>query len=396
MSSVVVVGSFNVDHVWRCDALPLPGATIAGRYSTGPGGKGFNQAVAAARAGAKTHFLCALGDDAGGALARSLAAQDGFALIAEPSNEPTGTGGIYVDGHGRNTIVIGAGANAVLSPAFIDNQRPLIAAAKVLLAQLESPAETIESALALAHECGVLTVLNAAPANAPTSIGLLKLSDVLTPNETEFAALLGRHVGERINADNVAALDGNTLHSLCRKLLPGGSVVVTLGAVGAFISHAEEQLRGDTQAHYRVRAESAQTIDTTGAGDAFNGALVASLAQLPAAASPPTCALPRVMRPAPPKWKARLCRCRGCAQTTDATFHGGSACAAYARRRYSTIRGVPRFSGRVPARGSRFMKTATSEQLRRTALRPTTCHCDDRIFLLAALRTPCFHRHTAR
>lgn len=215
MSSVVVVGSFNVDHVWRCDALPLPGATIAGRYSTGPGGKGFNQAVAAARAGAKTHFLCALGDDAGGALARSLAAQDGFALIAEPSNEPTGTGGIYVDGHGRNTIVIGAGANAVLSPAFIDNQRPLIAAAKVLLAQLESPAETIESALALAHECGVLTVLNAAPANAPTSIGLLKLSDVLTPNETEFAALLGRHVGERINADNVAALDGNTLHSLC-------------------------------------------------------------------------------------------------------------------------------------------------------------------------------------
>lgn len=200
MSSVVVVGSFNVDHVWRCDALPVPGATIAGRYSTGPGGKGFNQAVAAARAGAKTHFLCALGDDAGGALARSLAAQDGFSLIAEPSNEPTGTGGIYVDGHGRNTIVIGAGANAVLSPAFIENQRPLVAAAKVLLAQLESPAETIESALALAHECGVLTVLNAAPANAPTSIGLLKLSDVLTPNETEFAALLGRHVGERISA----------------------------------------------------------------------------------------------------------------------------------------------------------------------------------------------------
>ncbi|MCF5931429.1 PfkB family carbohydrate kinase, partial [Xanthomonas perforans] len=196
---------------------------------------------------------------------------------------PTGTGGIYVDGHGRNTIVIGAGANAVLSPAFIENQRPLVAAAKVLLAQLESPAETIESALALAHECGVLTVLNAAPANAPTSIGLLKLSDVLTPNETEFAALLGRHVGERINADDVAALDGNTLHSLCRKLLPGGTVVVTLGAVGAFISHAEEQLRGDSQAHYRVGAESAQTIDTTGAGDAFNGALVASLAQVPAA-----------------------------------------------------------------------------------------------------------------
>ena len=81
-SSVVVVGSFNVDHVWRCESLPAPGATIAGRYSTGPGGKGFNQAVAACRAGADTHFVCALGDDAGGATARELAAQDGFALIA--------------------------------------------------------------------------------------------------------------------------------------------------------------------------------------------------------------------------------------------------------------------------------------------------------------------------
>src|SRR2546427_4702635 len=87
-SSVVVVGSFNVDHVWRCESLPAPGATIAGRYSTGPGGKGFNQAVAACRAGAETHFECALGDDAGGATARELAAQDGFGLIAEASSEP--------------------------------------------------------------------------------------------------------------------------------------------------------------------------------------------------------------------------------------------------------------------------------------------------------------------
>ncbi|MEE7546939.1 ribokinase, partial [Xanthomonas sp. Kuri4-1] len=281
MSSVVVVGSFNVDHVWRCDALPAPGATIAGRYSTGPGGKGFNQAIAAARAGARTHFLCALGDDAGGAMARALAAQDGVALIAEASREPTGTGGIYVDAHGRNTIVIGAGANAELSGGFIEGQRALVASARVLLAQLESPVETIELALGVAREAGVLTVLNAAPANAPSSIGLLKLSDVLTPNETEFAALLGRHVGERISADDVAAIDGNTLHALCRKLLPGGTVVVTLGSVGAFISHAEEQPRGDAQPYYRVAAESAHTVDTTGAGDAFNGALVASLAQLP-------------------------------------------------------------------------------------------------------------------
>ncbi|WP_140723914.1 MULTISPECIES: ribokinase [Gammaproteobacteria] len=283
MSSVVVVGSFNVDHVWRCETLPAPGATIAGRYSTGPGGKGFNQAVAAARAGARTTFVCSLGDDAGGAMARGLAAQDGLLLAAEPSGEPTGTGGIYVDAHGRNTIVIGPGANAVLSPAFIEAQRALIGSAQVVLAQLESPVETIEAALQLAREAGVPTVLNAAPANAQSTIGLLKAADVLTPNETEFAALLGRHVGERIAADDVAATDGNTLHALCRKLLPGGTVVITLGAVGAFISHADEQLRGDTQPYYRVAAESAQTIDTTGAGDAFNGALAASLAQQPGA-----------------------------------------------------------------------------------------------------------------
>ena len=119
MSSVVVAGSFNVDHVWRCETLPAPGATIAGRYSTGPGGKGFNQAVATRRAGADTTFVCALGEDAGGTLARQLAAADGIVLAAETSGEPTGTAGIYVDGRGRNSIVIGPGANASLSTGFI-------------------------------------------------------------------------------------------------------------------------------------------------------------------------------------------------------------------------------------------------------------------------------------
>ena len=278
-SNVVVVGSFNVDHVWRCETLPAPGATIAGRYSTGPGGKGFNQAVAARRAGADTTFLCALGADAGGAMARDLAAQDHFTLIAEASAEPTGTGGIYVDARGRNTIVIGPGANAALSTAFMQQQQVLLAGAKVVLAQLESPVETIEAVLAAAREAGVTTVLNAAPADAPSSIALLKLADVITPNETEFAALLNRHVGERIDPDDVAALDGASLHALCRKLVGNGTVVVTLGAVGVFVSHDEDALRGDTQPYYRVGAEQVQAIDTTGAGDAFNGALVASLAQ---------------------------------------------------------------------------------------------------------------------
>ncbi len=280
-SNVVVVGSFNVDHVWRCESLPAPGATIAGRYTTGPGGKGFNQAVAARRAGARTTFVCALGDDAGGAMARELAAQDAFTVAAEACSEPTGTGGIYVDARGRNTIVIGPGANAALSIDFVRTQQMLLAGASVVLVQLESPVDTIEAALGLAREAGVTTVLNAAPADAPSSIGLLKLADVITPNETEFAALLSRHVGERVDPNDVAALDGASLHALCRKLVGNGTVVVTLGAVGVFVSHDEDNLRGDTQAYYRVGAEQVQAIDTTGAGDAFNGALVASMAQSP-------------------------------------------------------------------------------------------------------------------
>lgn len=284
MSSVVVVGSFNVDHVWRCDVLPAAGATIAGRYSSGPGGKGFNQAIAAARAGAATTFICSLGQDPGGTMARELAKADGITVVAESSAEPTGTGGIYVDNHGRNTIVIGPGANFTLSPDFIAAQQETLAGAKIVLAQLESPLESIEATMSAARAAGVTTILNAAPANAVASIALLRQSDILTPNETEFAALLGRHVGQRMEGDDVAALDGNTLHGLCRQLLPGGTVIITLGAVGVFVSHEDEQLRGDTQPYYRVGAEAAQTVDTTGAGDAFNGALAASLAQAPQAA----------------------------------------------------------------------------------------------------------------
>lgn len=279
MNRVVVIGSFNVDHVWTTAALPRTGETLSGDYATGPGGKGFNQAVAACRAGADTAFVCALGDDLGGQLARALANADGIDLRDQRSEHPTGTAGIYVDGEGRNSIVIGAGANAALSADFIATQQDLISGADVVLAQLESPSDAVLAAMRAARSRNVRTLLNPAPANAAVSGELLSSVDILTPNETEFSALLARHVGERIDGDAVAALDQTRLHALCRELSPDGSIIVTLGASGCFVSHADNNLRGDESAYYRVAAEPVRAVDTTGAGDAFNGALAASLAR---------------------------------------------------------------------------------------------------------------------
>lgn len=280
---VVVVGSFNVDHVWRSDALPPPGATHSGEYASGPGGKGFNQATACARSGAATAFVCALGDDLGGHHARSLATADGIDLRDQPAAVPTGSAGIFVDAQGRNSIVVGPGANAVLSADFVEGHAAAIAGATATLVQLESPLEAIAAALRLARESGRIAMLNPAPANVAVPRELLALADILTPNETECAALFARHLGERIDGEAIASLDSPRLHALCRDLLPGGTVVVTLGAAGCFVSHADGSLRGDDTAWYRLPAEPATAVDTTGAGDAFNGALAAALALRPGA-----------------------------------------------------------------------------------------------------------------
>ena len=276
-----MVGSFNVDHVWTLPQLPRCGETRVGEYRTGPGGKGFNQATAAARAGAATRFICALGDDAGAQLARSLAGGDGIELHADPVDAPTGTAGIYVDHAGNNSIVIGPGANAGLSSGFIKRNAASLSGAAVVLAQLESPVEAITAAFELARESGVLTVLNPAPADAALPASLLALSDLITPNESEFCAQLRHHVGEACEPDQVATLDDAALHAHCRRLLPQGTVVITLGSQGCFVSHAPSARHGDDRGFYRVAASPAHPVDTTGAGDAFNGALVASLARDP-------------------------------------------------------------------------------------------------------------------
>jgi ribokinase len=279
MSKVVVVGSYNQDFVWTADALPAPGATRLGTFAGGPGGKGFNQAVAAARAGTTTTFITALGADDTAAGARALAAAEGIDLRDEVfAGLATGTAGIFVDGDGRNVIVVAPGANAALSAGFVQAQADALRGARVVLAQLEVAADAVQAALEAAGAAGALALLNPAPANAPTTDTMLAVTDVLTPNETEFAAMLARHEGREVEPDTLAARPDAELHALCRALAPRATVVITLGAAGAFVSHGDS-LRGDGASAYRVPAEPAKAVDTTGAGDAFSGALAAALAE---------------------------------------------------------------------------------------------------------------------
>lgn len=277
--AVIVVGSFNQDHVWTADALPEPGATRLGGYATGPGGKGFNQAVAAARAGAPTTFITALGDDAAAQTARRWAAGDGITLCAQVHPDlPSGAAGIFVDADGRNVIVVAPGANAALSPGYLQQQAGALLPAGVVLAQLEVNADAVLAALQAGRAAGAVTILNPAPANAETTAVLLSAADILTPNETEFVALLARHCRVSVAADHVAQLPGLALHALCRTLAPAATLVLTLGAHGVFVSHPEDRRRGDADAYYPVAATAVRAVDTTGAGDAFNGALAAQLA----------------------------------------------------------------------------------------------------------------------
>jgi ribokinase len=198
MSQVVVVGSFNLDHAWRVARLPGPGETLSGDYASGAGGKGFNQAIACARAGAGTAFVCALGQDAGGMLARQLAAEDRIALHAATVAAATGSAGIFVDDAGENSIVVAPGANAGLEAAFVARCEDAFPGARVVLAQLETPAAAALEAFARARATGALAMLNPAPADAATFPALLAACDLLTPNQSEFAALVSRHLDETI------------------------------------------------------------------------------------------------------------------------------------------------------------------------------------------------------
>jgi ribokinase len=280
LRGIAVVGSYNQDFVWRTDHFPVPGETRLGRFSTGPGGKGFNQAVAAARQGANVVFIGALGRDAIGQGAARLAQDEGIdARWQWCDDHPSGNAAIVLDAAGQNLIVVGSGANLALSSTHVEAQREALAAVAVMLTQHEVAPAATRRALELARAAGRVTVHNPAPPLAGEDGGLLPLVDVLTPNETEFAHLLAHCAGVTVTANELGDMTNDALHALARRLgVP--TVVITLGASGAFVSHADPLRWRDARACYRVPAAAVQPRDTTGAGDAFSGSLAAALAQL--------------------------------------------------------------------------------------------------------------------
>lgn len=265
MPEVVVLGVFVADTAYRAARMPRLGETVMGEgFALGPGGKGSNQAVAAARAGASVHMVTRLGVDAFADLALATWAEAGVVPVVERSPESyTGAAFIFLEAAtGQNAIIVAPGAAGLITEADIDARADLIRAADVLLTQLEQPLPAAIRALQIACEAGVMTVLNPAPA-AALPPGMLALCDWVTPNESEAEALTG-----------LAVIDPGTAEAAARALLRlgAGGVVVTLGAQGALVLH-------DGAATHVPAMDAGPVAETTGAGDAFNGAFAVALAE---------------------------------------------------------------------------------------------------------------------
>ena len=256
-------------------ALPALGESRIGTFFSGPGGKGFNQAICCHRLDVATLFIAAIGDDVGAASARATAQANGLPCVWHVSDAPTAAASVVVASDGSNLICVALGANLSLTEAVVTEQNSAITQAKVLLTQLETNLSASFAALRLARAAGAMTVLNPAPINPLATLELIALADVLTPNETEFAHLLETLHGIELPSNWWRSSDA-LIHDWAREL-SNSTVVITLGAEGAFVSHAPNQQRGDTSAYYRIAPLPANAVDSTGAGDAFNAGLAAGL-----------------------------------------------------------------------------------------------------------------------
>jgi ribokinase len=263
MGKVVVVGSSNTDMVVKCSRLPRAGETVTGgTFVMVPGGKGANQAVAAARLGAEVVFVARVGADSFGEAAVAGYQREGICtdyIIRDPEAH-TGVALIMVDEAGENLIAVASGANHRLSPEDVSRAALAFQGARVVLVQLEIPLPAVEAAVGMANRHQIPVILNPAPA-VPLGEDLLARIDILTPNESEAEGLTGIRCEDEQSAEKAA-----------RKLLEKGirQVIVTLGARGALIVNREGTRLVSA---YRVVA-----VDTTAAGDAFSGALAAATA----------------------------------------------------------------------------------------------------------------------
>lgn len=268
MTHIAVVGSSNTDMIIRLPVLPRPGETVlGGQFRTAGGGKGANQAMAAARAGAPVRLLACVGDDDFGRRALAglrSAGVDTAACVVDP-HAASGIAQILVDQAGENCIAVAPGANECLRPAHITAATPqLMANAALLLLQLETPLDTVRTAIAAGRAVGAQVLLNPAPAQALPE-ALYREVDLITPNETEAERLTGIAISDEASAAAAAA----QLH-----ILGVGIVIITRGRHGAFVSRQEA--KGQQQCE-SVPAFAVEAVDTTGAGDVFNGTLAAAL-----------------------------------------------------------------------------------------------------------------------